>query len=77
MKLNDFDVKLLLDSGSSVNILDEMTYRKIGKPKLRKGKAVLTPYGGNGTIKVIGTCDLTLFRNQPVVFHDYVPGRQW
>jgi hypothetical protein len=43
VKFNDLEVKLLLDSGTSVNILDEITYKKIGKPKLRKGKAVLAP----------------------------------
>lgn len=59
-KLNDCEVKLLVDSGSSVDILDETTHRRIGKPKLRKGKMTLTPYGGKGEIKVIGTCDLAM-----------------
>lgn len=59
-KLNNCEVKLLVDSESSVNILDATTHKRIRKQKLRKGKTTLTPYGGKGEIKVMGTCDLAM-----------------
>lgn len=59
-KLNDYEVKLLVNRGSSVNILDETTHRRIGKPKQRKGKTTLTLYGGKCDIKVISICDLAI-----------------
>ena len=45
-----------------MNILDEADYAKIGKPALqeRNARGKLVPYGGVGSIKVIGTCDLKL-----------------
>lgn len=52
-KLNNCEVKLLVDSESSVNILDATTHKRIRKQKLRKGKTTLTPYGGKGEIKVM------------------------
>ena len=52
---------MLVDSGSSVNILDEEDYTKVGRPRLRKKNKSreLVPYGG-GKIPVLGTCDLIL-----------------
>ena len=54
VKLNGVSTKLLIDSGSSVNILDEFDYGKIGKPLLLKkcSKGKLIPYGGGESIKV-------------------------
>ncbi|KAK3085057.1 hypothetical protein FSP39_023610 [Pinctada imbricata] len=59
VKVNEVKSKFLVDSGSSVNILDETDYVKIGRPKLRSKdkKNKLVPYGG-GKISVLGTCDL-------------------
>jgi hypothetical protein len=62
VKLNDVSTKLLIDSGSSVNILDEFDYGKIGKLLLSKqcskGKHNTVWWGES--IKVIGTCDIKL-----------------
>ncbi|XP_062608955.1 uncharacterized protein LOC134270725 [Saccostrea cucullata] len=72
VNLNDKKLKLLADSGSSVNILDETDYEKIGKPALHKGKThgKSVPYGVKDTIKVLGTSDVKIgigkFRGQQV-----------
>ncbi|XP_062593849.1 uncharacterized protein LOC134255342 [Saccostrea cucullata] len=65
VSVNKHKLKLLVDSGSSVNILDEADYIKVGRPKLRRRKehCELVPYGG-GKIPVLGTCDLTLEREK-------------
>lgn len=61
VSLNKHKLKLLVDSGSSVNILDEDDYVKVGRPQLlkKKGSCELVPYGG-GKIPLLGTCDLML-----------------
>ncbi|XP_055999096.1 uncharacterized protein LOC130047746 [Ostrea edulis] len=61
VSLNKHKLKLLVDSGSSVNILDEDEYVKVGSPQLlkKKGSCELVPYGG-GKISLLGTCDLML-----------------
>ena len=52
VKVNNTPITLLADSGSSVNILDETDYRKIGRPKVRKMKrGKLVPYGGQNSLK--------------------------
>ena len=52
--VNKHKLKLLVDSGSSVNILDEEYYAKVGRPQLReKNKSrEIEPFEG-----VLGTCD--------------------
>ena len=57
VKVNNTRITLLADSGSSVNILDETDYRKIGRPKVTKMKrGKLVPYGGQNSLKVLGIC---------------------
>ncbi|KAK3088256.1 hypothetical protein FSP39_016655 [Pinctada imbricata] len=61
VKVNGVELTLLADSDSSVNILDESSYCKVGKPKLakmRKGK--LVPYGGGNSLKVLGICTVQI-----------------
>lgn len=36
VKLNNISVNIMVDTGASVNILDENMYTKLGKPKLMK-----------------------------------------
>ena len=46
-KLYDVECRLMIDTGASVNILDENTHSQIGKPKLNKRDPIqLMPYGG-------------------------------
>ena len=47
VKINNIKCDMLIDTGASVNILDEQTYHKVGSPKLqRKNIPHLYPYGG-------------------------------
>ena len=62
VKINNANMKLLVDSGSSVNILDETGYSKVGKPKInpkQRDGGKLVPYG-EGKITVLGTCNLKM-----------------
>ncbi|XP_053398171.1 uncharacterized protein LOC128556631 [Mercenaria mercenaria] len=48
-------VKFLLDTGSSVNILDQETYNKINpKPKLQKPNMEVFAYGTDSHVKLLG-----------------------
>ncbi|XP_060552185.1 uncharacterized protein LOC132713564 [Ruditapes philippinarum] len=61
VKINDVQVNVLVDSGASVNILDENTYSIIGKPKLsNRNLPKLLPYGSQSPLKIIGKCKLTI-----------------
>ena len=67
IKVNDKPCNLLLDTGATVNLLDEKTHEKIGAPKLTKGKSpTLLPYGGSAPIKVVGQCELTVETNHSI-----------
>ena len=47
VKISNIKCDMLIDTGASVNILDEQTYHKEGSPKLqRKNIPHLHPYGG-------------------------------
>lgn len=60
IKINNATCKLLIDTGASVNILDDETYKNIGSPKLTKSNPKLMPYGGNQPLKVRGQCSVTV-----------------
>ena len=55
---------VMIDSGASVNILDEKAYAQIGSPKLStKHLPKLLPYGGGKSITLKGKCNLTIEKN--------------
>ena len=61
LKLNNVDTSLLIDTGSTVNIIDEETHQKIGKPTLQKIKEPnLYPYGTNNPLRILGQCELLI-----------------
>lgn len=60
LKVNGTHCDFLLDTGASVNILDEASYLKIGQPRLETDGAKLIPYGVDTPLDVIGTCLLAV-----------------
>lgn len=54
VKLNTKPCKMMIDTG----ILDNITYKGIGSPKLRKNDTKLLPYGGGRPLKIHGTCEI-------------------
>ncbi|XP_060571177.1 uncharacterized protein K02A2.6-like [Ruditapes philippinarum] len=65
IKVNDKTITATIDTGSSVNILDETTYDYLGKPKIKtKGLPNLLPYGGGSALNVKGCVNLTVEKNR-------------
>jgi hypothetical protein len=59
VKINDTRCRFLVDTGATVNILDEHTYRLVGTPKLQtRNRPKLQPYGGGRSLQILGTCKL-------------------
>ena len=72
VRINDVDVNIMVDTGASVNILDEGTYGNIGNPKLTTRKPVrLMPYGGGPALTVIGRCTVTVETRREIQCHDF------
>ena len=64
LQLNNKMITVTVDTGSSVNIMDEKTYRIIGQPPLRTRKMPrLLPYGGSPDLHVKGACQITVEKN--------------
>ena len=64
VKINGLNVKMLVDTGSSINVLDETTFQKFQvKPKLSKTDTKVFTYGSNTNFpllgKFIGTLETT------------------
>ena len=71
LTLNGIKSEILLDTGASVNILDECTYEHIGKPALTKHvKPKLYPYGGGKPLNLIGKCVVTIETKSMIDCHD-------
>ncbi|CAC5425645.1 unnamed protein product [Mytilus coruscus] len=49
---------MMIDTGATVNILDDKTHQNIGSPKLNKNDTKLLPYGGGKPLDVTGACEL-------------------
>lgn len=72
VKLNKVKCTLLLDSGASVNILDEQTYKSIGSPKLQKNNnPPLYPYGGGKALNIKGRCQLMVETANKIDLHTF------
>ena len=61
VKINNSKVDFLIDTGSSINILDENTFKKIGsKPKLSHSNTRVFAYGSDQTLELIGKFQATI-----------------
>jgi len=68
VRINNNSVNATIDTGSSVNIIDERTYAVIGKPKIQtKRLPKLLPYGGGPQLQVKGCCEMTIEKNGKIV----------
>jgi hypothetical protein len=77
--INKTECRVLVDTGASVNILDEDTYEAIGRPTLTKNKLPsLHPYGGGAPLKVLGMCEVAVESKERIQCAKFfvVPGRQ-
>lgn len=70
--INQVKCSMLIDTGASVNILDEKTYKKIGSPKLQKRNIPpLYPYGGSQSLNVKGHCQVTVETANKIDTHKF------
>jgi hypothetical protein len=61
VKINNSNVDFLIDTGSSINILDENTFRTIGsKPKFSHFNKRVFAYGSDKTLELIGKFQATI-----------------
>ncbi|XP_062585044.1 uncharacterized protein K02A2.6-like [Saccostrea cucullata] len=73
LKINKRHCKLMIDTGATVNVLDETTYKYLGCPKLKRDKTKLVPYGGGSQLEVLGNCELEVeTRNKFEIFQFHV-----
>lgn len=54
IQMNGIEVNAIIDTGSSVNIIDENTYKLIGSPSLFATESSLFPFGVNEKLNVEG-----------------------
>ncbi|KAJ8309640.1 hypothetical protein KUTeg_012809, partial [Tegillarca granosa] len=66
------ECNLLVDTGASVNIWDEVTHRKIGSTAIKyPEKPHLVPYGGVHKIDVLGVCELRVVTAEESCIHNF------
>ena len=60
-KICDHKCDLLVDTGASVNVMDEKTFRQIpSNPKLEKTSVKVYPYNSNNPVKLLGKFEATV-----------------
>ena len=68
LKLENINTSLLVDTGSTVNIIDKNTHKQLGQPKLKKGlEPNLYPYGNSSPLHVLGQCEIVVTISMPQV----------
>ena len=59
LKLDNINTSLLVDTRSTVNIIDENTHKQLGQPKLKKGlEPNLYPYGNSSLLHILGQSEI-------------------
>ena len=62
----------MIDTGASVNVMDERTYEMNQKPALMRHRGPrIMPYGGGTPLHVLGVCDVTLESKSTVQCHQF------
>ena len=54
VKMFGKNVNAMIDTGSCVNIIDQSTYERLGKPKMSRSDNLLYPFGTDNRLKVEG-----------------------
>ena len=63
---------MMIDTGASVNGMDEATYDNIHKPTLMRHRGPrIMPYGGGTSLNVLGVCDVTLESKSAIQCHRF------
>ena len=70
--INNINANMMIDTGGSVNVMDESTYAKICKPTLvrHRGPRIM-PYGGGTSLNVLGVCDVTIESKSAIQCHRF------
>ena len=70
--INNVNDEMMIDTGASVNVMDEETYDKIHKPTLLRHRGPrFMPYGGGTSLNVLGVCDVTLESKSAIQCHRF------
>ena len=71
VKINNTTIKMVLDTGASINILDETTFhafQKIQKIELSRSKTKLFAYGSNEQLPILGKFDSTIETKDKITY---------
>ena len=72
LKLDNINTSLLVDTGSTVNILDEQTHKQLGQLKLKKGlEPNLYRYGNSSPLHVLGQCEIVVETKSQLQCHKF------
>ena len=67
-KLNDSEVDMLIDTGSSINVIDEKTFKNLKcDAKLSKANTKEYTYGSDNILQLMGKCNATFESNDKIV----------
>ena len=68
--VNEHPVKILIDTGSSINVMDESTYKSMKqKPKLCKSDTKVYAYGANEKVSLLGKFQTTVETSDKITFY--------
>ena len=70
--INNINAKMKIDTGASLNVMDEATYAQIRKPTLvrHRGPRIM-PYGCGTSPNVLGVCDVTIESKSAIQCHRF------
>ena len=70
--MNDIKVRMMVDTGGSVNVMNERLYDRIQKPTLRKHRRPkLLPNGGGKPLDILGVCYVTIESKFAIQCHHF------
>ena len=70
--INNINSKFMIDTGTSVNVMDEATYAIIRNPTLVRHRGPhIRPYGGGTSLNGLGICDVTIESKSAIQCHRF------
>ena len=70
--INNTNANMMIETGASVNVMDEATYAKIRESTLvrHRGPRIM-PYGGGTSLNVLGVCDVSIESKSAIQCHRF------
>lgn len=70
--VNGVDLQMIVDTGATLNIVDQKAYKRLGKPSLQKHKTTAYTYGSSTAMNFVGKFTASVEKNRKITTAEFL-----